>query len=349
MNGSTQPLSEQPRISVVVPVRNEARHIAGTLRELAAQDYPKERVEILVCDGRSRDGTREIVRAFSREDPRVLLLDNPGQRASSGRNVGFRAAKGEVLLVVDGHVHIPSCKLFADLVRCLRESDADCAARMQRLRPTPEKPWSHAIALARASWLGHGRDSTIYDEFRGIGPATTSGAAYRRHVIEQVGYVDERFDACEDLDFNRRVDEAGLRCVHDASLAVEYFARETPAALFRQMRRYGFGRFNYLQRDLSRFSWGQLVPVGLILAGVLMPLLAFLGSPLTWLDAALLLAWATAVTATSLSLAMRHGMARLPRLLVVFPLIHIGLGLGFLHGLLRRGRLPEARHPGGGS
>jgi cellulose synthase/poly-beta-1,6-N-acetylglucosamine synthase-like glycosyltransferase len=341
-NESNQPLPKQPRISVVVPVRNEARFIAATLRELLAQDYPKEQIEVLVCDGRSRDGTREIVRALSEEDPRVVLLDNPGLRSSTGRNVGFRAAKGEVLLVVDGHVHIPSRRLFSDLVRCLRESGADCAARTQRLRPTPGKPWSHAIALARASWIGHGRDSTIYEEVGGIGPAATSGAAYRREVIEQIGFVDERFDACEDLDFNRRIDEAELRCVHDASLEVEYFARETPAALFRQMLRYGFGRFNYLQRNLSRFSWSQLVPVVLVLAGVLLPLLAVLRSPLAWLAAALLLAYAIAVGATSLSLALRHGIGHLPRLLAVIPLIHSGLGLGFLHGLLRRGRLPEA-------
>mgnify|MGYP001358316240 CR=1 FL=1 len=60
-------LPELPFITVVVPARNERRFIGDTLGQLLAQDYPREQLEILVCDGMSDDGTREIGRASCRE------------------------------------------------------------------------------------------------------------------------------------------------------------------------------------------------------------------------------------------------------------------------------------------
>src|SRR5687768_15128787 len=80
-----------PMISVIVPVRNEGRFIAGTLEQLLAQDYPAERFEVLVADGDSTDDTRAIVTACASRHANLRLLDNPKRWSSAGRNVAARA------------------------------------------------------------------------------------------------------------------------------------------------------------------------------------------------------------------------------------------------------------------
>jgi glycosyltransferase involved in cell wall biosynthesis len=94
-------------VSVVVPIRNEAATIGRCLAALAAQDYPAERVEILVVDGASDDGTPDIVRAAASIDPRIRLLENPARFAAQAMNVGLAAARGDVIARVDGHAVVP--------------------------------------------------------------------------------------------------------------------------------------------------------------------------------------------------------------------------------------------------
>lgn len=328
-------------ISVVMPVRNEDRFIAATLGELLAQDYPADRCEILVCDGMSDDRTREIVAGLAAADPRVVLVDNPGRRSSSGRNAGFRRARGDLVVVVDGHVHIGRTDFLAKLAHHAGKSGADCLGRPQPLLPTGPGGFSEALALSRASRLGHSPSSFIFSDAEGWAPAASMGAAYRRHVFDRIGYVDESFDACEDLEFNTRLDAAGLRCWTSPDLTVSYYARDSAGALFRQMHRYGFGRYKYLRRHPHTLSAAQLAPPALVLGLASLPLLALAWWPLFLLGAAVTLLYALAIVSGSVALARRTTWRHIGRYLVIFPAIHLGLGAGFLASVLRRGRMPN--------
>ena len=92
------PPAALPFISVIVPVRNEERCIRHTLEQLLAQDYPADRFEVLVADGRSADATRAVVSLVAARHPNVRLLDNPRRWSSAGRNAAVRAARGDVLV-----------------------------------------------------------------------------------------------------------------------------------------------------------------------------------------------------------------------------------------------------------
>ena len=95
-----------PFITVIVPVRNEARFIAGTIEQLVDQDYPADRFEVLVVDGRSDDATRAIAESMAAVHPHVKVLDNPGRLSSAARNIGIAPARGELIVVVDGHCEL---------------------------------------------------------------------------------------------------------------------------------------------------------------------------------------------------------------------------------------------------
>ncbi|MCC6345976.1 MAG: glycosyltransferase, partial [Nitrospirales bacterium] len=136
-----------------MPVRNEEKFIGGTLVHLLRQDYPADRSEILVVDGMSDDGTRETVREFMKLHSRIRLLLNEKRLSSAGRNAGFRAGRGDIFLVVDGHCHIGSDQFFNSIVACFEKSGADCLGRPQPLDPPGIAPFQRAVALARASKL----------------------------------------------------------------------------------------------------------------------------------------------------------------------------------------------------
>ena len=99
-------------VSVVLPVRNEGAFIGRSLGSVLAQDYPSERMEIIVADGMSADGTRDHIRHLQTAHANLHLIDNPGRIVPTGLNLAIARARGEVIIRVDGH-----CEIAPDYVR----------------------------------------------------------------------------------------------------------------------------------------------------------------------------------------------------------------------------------------
>jgi succinoglycan biosynthesis protein ExoA len=318
-------------ISVIVPVRNEERCVRHTLEQLLAQNYPADRFEVLVADGRSTDATREAVRAAAAGSANVTLLDNPRRWSSAGRNAAVRAARGDVLVVIDGHCELDGANYLANLAAAFDQSGADCVGRPQPLDVADATPLQRAIAAARSSPLGHHPDSFIYSSADAFVKPQSVAVAYRRSVFDQVGLFDESFDACEDVEFNHRVDRAGLRCFFTPRVAVRYHPRATLAGLWRQMVRYGRGRVRLLRKHPETFGLGCLVP-GAFFAGLVAgPAVALLSPWLAALYAGTVGLYGLVVTLGSLLLALKIRELRLlPWLPLVFIAIHLGAGAGIL-------------------
>src|SRR6185369_8574629 len=95
-----QLMPDTPFVSVLMPVRNEVAFIGRSLAAVLAQDYPRDRMEIIIADGLSNDGTREAVREIQLLNPNVVLIDNAGKIVSTGLNAALRLAKGEIIIRV---------------------------------------------------------------------------------------------------------------------------------------------------------------------------------------------------------------------------------------------------------
>ena len=92
-----------PFVSVIMPVRNEGSFIEKSLSAVLAQEYPSDRLEVIVCDGMSTDQTRDIVRSLQRGRDNIHLVDNPGLIAPTALNTAKEHCKGEIIARVDGH------------------------------------------------------------------------------------------------------------------------------------------------------------------------------------------------------------------------------------------------------
>jgi len=322
--------SSLPLISVVIPVRNEGAHLPSLFEDLLKQEYPPDRYEILVADGNSTDRTREIVERYARESvPRVLWLPNPRQLSSAGRNVGVEASRGELILFIDGHCRIPSPTLFLDTARIMQATGADCLCRPQPLTAAGNAWFQDVVAHARATLIGHGHDSTIYAiNQEGFVDPTSAGATYLRSVFDRVGRYDERFDACEDVDFNYRVFKAGLRSYLSSRCAVSYRPRSSLRGLFKQLVRYGRGRVRFMRKHPDALTISQLVPaafVAWLAGGALASCVSTFAAKVFLVP---LVLYAGLVLVFSGWLGLRYGWRDFLAAPAVYLAVHVGLGVG---------------------
>ena len=269
-----------------------------------------------MVDGQSTDGTAEIVAGMACQHANLRLFHNPRRLSSAARNIGIRHAQGEIVLVVDGHCELTDRQHLRHLAAAFARSGADCIGRPQPLNVEGASTLQRAVAAARSSRLGHHPDSFIYSSQERFVPAKSVAVCYRRKVFDEIGGFDERFDACEDVELNHRVDRAGLRCFFTPEAAVSYVPRSSLRGLFRQMVRYGRGRIRLLRKHPDTFSPGSMVPLvfvlGLIAGGLASLALAWLGDGLAIrLTAAafagVLALYAAIVLGTSLAIAARIG------------------------------------------
>lgn len=336
--------ASQPRMSVIIPVRNEEKSIASVIEAFRGQDYPSESFEIIVADGLSTDRTPEIVHEYAlKGGPKVRLVKNAGRLSSCGRNAGVAAALGEIILFSDGHCYVPSSTLLRDVADLFDRTRAGILCRPQPLDYPSNSRFQKLVALARASWLGHGRDSTIYSmDFEGWVDPSSAGAIYQRSLFEQFGGFDETFDACEDVEFNHRLYRGGVRAYISPKLTVLYEPRKTLVALFKQMMRYGKGRVRLARKHSGSWSISQFVPAALVLLLISAPLGFVTRFWSLWLS--VLSAYFLVILADSLRILRRVGIGGL-LLPVVLITIHTGLGTGLIFEWLGGNRRSPARVP----
>lgn len=317
-------------VSIIVPVRNEAAHIRQTLHGLARQDFLTSEFEILVIDGLSDDGTPTIVREMQSSIPNLRLFHNPKRWASAARNVGVRHARGDYLVIVDGHCQVRDPRFLTHLVEAFQTSGADTLGRPQPLRCDDPTPFMRAVAAARTSWLGHNPDSDIYSDVARFVPADNVAVAYRRDVFDLMGGFDESFDACEDVEFNTRIRQVGLTCYFTPKVAVEYQPRSTPRRLFSQMARYGRGRARLGGMHPRTISLPSLVPSLWLTWLVIGGLLGLFWLPLALMVAGSLATYLLVMLIESARVWRKKSGVSLVPLMIAFATIHTGFGIGYL-------------------
>ncbi|MFH1374644.1 MAG: glycosyltransferase [bacterium] len=319
-------------LAVVMPTLNEKQHIGRVLDQIYHQDFPMERLEVVVADGGSTDGTRAAAEQFRNRFGSLKVLDNPGYGPGSGRNVGIKNSTARYVAILDGHIHIPSRMMLRDIVELFESTGAGCLCRPQPLTVPGINEFETAVALCRGSVLGHRPWSEIYSTSEGEVDPTSSGAIYERSVFEEIGYFDEDFDACEDVDFNYRLHKAGIKSYLSQRLMTYYYPRASIGALWQQMVRYGRGRARFAAKHSLISPWQWLAAIG-VLGFVLMLLLSLLAAPVVAAFRTVCALYLLLVVTFSLFLALKE---KQPVCLLygplILPTIHFGLGVGILLG-----------------
>jgi GT2 family glycosyltransferase len=321
-----------PFVSVVLAVRNEAGYIGNCLQAIAAQDYPHDRFEVLLVDGESTDGTLEEARAaLVGCDLDVAFLTNPHRTTAGALNLGIRAARGEIVVRVDGHTLISPGFISAN-VRALQNSGADAVGGPITTAGSSEI--GAAIAAAMSSSFGIGDASFRHEDAAEQETDSVPYGAYRREVFERIGLFAEDIDRGEDDELNYRLRNTGGRILLSPSIRSVFFCRESLPALALQYWRYGLAKAAVLQRHPSRLRPRHLVPSALVLTLVGGATLSLVDRRFAWLTALAGGAYAAAAIVAAKRLqATNPGTLRyLP---AVFACIHLSAGAGLIAGFLR--------------
>ncbi len=324
-----------PEVSVIVPCYNEASTIEGTLEALRNQTFPIERMEVLVVDGMSEDGTRIRVNEYARVHSRlaVKLVDNPDRVIPAALNRGIEAARAEVIVRLDAHAE-PEPDYVERCLQVLQATEAANVGGLWQIEPGGPNWQARSIAVAAAHPLGAG--DARYRVSGDAGPVdTVPFGAFRRVWLERVGPFNERLLTNEDYEYNVRLREAGGTVWFDPAIRSTYYARPTFGALARQYARYGYWKARMLLSYPNTLRWRQALPpifvlvsVALLVAGFLWPLgWSLLG--LQWAFYAVVLVMASEHRATGSGDPALH--IGLP---IAWAIMHVSWGAAFCVGLL---------------
>jgi glycosyltransferase involved in cell wall biosynthesis len=333
--------NDLPFVSIIMPVRNESRFIARAMEKALAQDYPRDRFEVIVADGCSTDATRAIIESFKARHANLKLITNRGKIAPTGLNAALAEARGEVIVRVDGH-----CEIASDYVRrCVEHLRRDGVDGVGGPLETIGKTLTaKAIAAALSSPFGAGgaafrtvKDKTMLTD-------TVAFPAYTRAIIESAGPFDEELVRNQDDEYNYRLRKLGAKILLAADVKARYYSRDALLKLIKQYFQYGYWKVRVLQKHPRQMSWRQFAPPVFVLSMIIAALLALFTSLGPLLLVLALCCYLAANLLASIHTANSCGWRYLPLLPAVYGSLHLSYGLGFLVGLVRfahRWRRPQ--------
>ncbi|MCX7591395.1 MAG: glycosyltransferase family 2 protein [Kiritimatiellae bacterium] len=317
------------RVSVIIPCRNEKDHVGKLLESLLAQSTAPHEMEILVADGMSEDGTREILEEYARRDARIRIFDNPERNTVRALALLLEKAGGDYIVRLDAHARCPP-DYVSTLVRYLEEKQADNVGGVIQAVPANKTVRARAIAICMNSPFGVGASFRTIGGFEAVEVETVPFGAWRRDHFAKYGPFDPTFVRAQDLEHNIRVRRRGGRILCLPWLVISYAGRATFAQLARMGFQYGYWKIPVRLKHPVRFAARQYLPplallgmlASIALAVVVRRLLVI---PLAYL---LLVGMFSVVEAVN---AGRPHYA--PFCFTAFVIMHMSYGAGYLGGL----------------
>ena len=323
-----------PFVTVVVPCRNEKKHIARCLESILANDYPKERMEILVLDGMSEDGTREIVAGYSERYRMIRLVDNPKKHIPVAMNIGIREARGERILKMDAHSTYPA----EYISKCVEYQDlygAENAGGVWKMVPGADTATARAIVLGLGSRFGSGNANVKVGVDKPTWSDTTAFGCFKKELFDRIGMYDEKLLSSSDLDLNQRIQAAGGRILVVPDVVISYMADGDLRAFRRHVFADGVWVSYVMKFGKRAWSWRHWVPAAFVLSLLGAAGLSAVSRGFLWLGLGIAGVYAGVSLAESLRIAVREREARYAVLLpIVFAVRHIVHGMGTLFGLV---------------
>lgn len=321
-----------PMVTVVMPVYNESASIDKSLSSVLCQDYPEDRIEILIADGGSKDGTLDRIGCVIAANPkrRIRLLNNPLRTAGAALNLMIREATGQIIIRVDGHVEIAP-----DYVRlCVQPLSTTDVFNVGGVISTAGFGFmGGAIAVAVSSFWGNGGARYRWRPIsEPVYVDTVPFGSWRQETLRRLGLFEE-WRVNEDCEFNARILEAGGRILLHPHIKATYFSRRSLRSLAQQYFQYGRLKCRVIARHPRQLRVRQVVPAAFVLtllAALMTEMLTETHTPL------FLIASVGYVFTTGIASVLAAFRAQRPcftlALPAVFATLHLSYGTGALLG-----------------
>ena len=325
-----------PLVSTIIPCRNEEKFIGMCLDSIIANDYPKDRLEVLVVDGMSEDGTKKIIEIYEKQYQYINFLENPKKITPFAFNIGIKNSKGEVIMIMGAHTAYEK-DYISKCIKYLREYDADNIGGIMLSLPRNDSLIGKAIAIALSNkfCVGSSRFRTGTKDV--IEVDTVFGGCYKREVFDKIGLFNEELVSTQDMEFNLRLKKAGGKIILHPEIISYYYTRSDFKSYCKNNFRNGMWvilPFKY--STIIPISLRHLVPLGFVLSLIISGALSFIFLFFFWLFLLIVGLYLLTSIYFSTKVAIKEkNIAYLFLMPIIFASFHVIYGLGSIWALLK--------------
>lgn len=324
-------------VTLVIPCRNEERYLRQCLESILANDYPKDRLEILIVDGMSEDQTRSIIHEYLARFPEIRLMDNPKRSVCAAMNLGMSQAAGDIIFKMDAH-SLYEKNYISACVEALETTGADNVGGKFVMVPGADTAMAKAIAIAMSHWFGIGQYyQWMHTLDKPTEVDTVSFGCFKKEMLAEKGlFFNEALSRGSDSEFNKRLREKGGKIILLPETLFQYFARPNLKALWKHQASCSYWVV-YWTRFGCKFTFRAMLPMFFVLGLTILFTLAFFSSIFLFLFLTLIACYEAVTLYVSRLVAIKEKDWRMFFLMpLAFGTIHISRGFGALAGVWGR-------------
>lgn len=321
-----------PFVSIIIPCRNEEKSIGKCLDSVIANDYTKEKLEVIVVDGMSEDKTKEIVNKSAERFPFIKLLSNSKKIVPTAMNIGIKNARGQIIIRMDAH-NVYKEDYISKCIKYLQEYNVDNVGGIWVTLPGADTLIAHSIALALSHPFGVGN---AYFRIGSVEPKyvdTVPFGCYRREVFDKIGFFDEDLVRNQDDEFNLRLIKSGGKILLVPDIVSYYYARDSLLKLWKMYFQYGYFKPLAAQKVGAILTWRQLIPTFFVSSLIISGVLSLFFKPFLLVSLFIIFSYLIAIVSFSFSIAFKKGFKYLFTFPIVFATLHFSYGWGYLKGI----------------
>jgi succinoglycan biosynthesis protein ExoA len=338
--------SALPVISVILATYNEVHSIERCLTSVLSQETPGFDLEVLALDGKSSDGTQEILTRYAGEDPRLRIITNEKRRAPFAFNLGLQEARGEFVCIFGAHTVYRKDYIATCVSELHAHGAAGCGGRVITV-PANTSLQAKLVAWAISHPFGTSRKS-FRTQSEGF-VDTVNYPVMRRDLLLKAGGYDEELTRNQDNDMNERLRAEGYKLYCTWKTQCFYSSKSTLYGLLCYMRMTGLWNVVSLRKNPASMGLRHFIPFIFVITLIVSSLLALAGLFLPSLYSLLLFIPLAVVLGLHLTLgcvaaiqvAMRKRSGDAFLLPMIFLGIHIAYGYGTLVGFVNEPELAD--------
>ncbi|MBP8990878.1 MAG: glycosyltransferase family 2 protein [Spirochaetes bacterium] len=324
----------KPYVSIIIPCRNEENYIIKSLESVINQDYPKDKLEILIIDGVSTDNTKNIVIQFSKNYNFIKVLDNEKKFKSFALNIGIKNSKGDIIIIIDAHTTYKS-DYISKCVNLLNSNHIDNVGGISITLPSKDTVIANAISIVLSNPFGVGNSYFRIGIKKPTLVDTVPYGCYKREVFDKIGYFNENLIRNQDIEFNLRLKKNGGRILLTPDIVSYYYARPDLKSFFNQNYLNGFWIFYGMKYAKFPFSIRHLIPLSFILSIIFTLFISLFSDYSFYLFIFILSLYFIFICFFSLKIILKHNIKYLIPIIFSFITLHISYGLGSFVGLVK--------------
>ena len=316
--------SKSLKVSIIIPMYNEESFIGQCLDGFSNQTYPKENFEIIVVDGMSSDDSKNIVKEYQKQYSNIILLNNEKRKTPISFNIGIKFSKSDVVSIFSAHSK-PSKEYIETAIETLVKTKADCVGGpMNAISSTI---LGNAIAKSTSTPFGVGHSLFHYSKKPGYVNTVYQGFFYRE-LFYKIGFFDEDLIRNQDDEMSYRIQKYGGKIYYNPNIKSDYYSRTNMKKLFLQYFQYGLFKPLVFYKTKYGMQIHHFVPT--IFSLYLISLFMFFDN-LFYLTPLIMYI----ILNLYFSLISNCKMASKIVSIMIYPVLHISYGLGFIFGFFK--------------